>query len=483
MAPVQSLEEYMIASPKGLRPSLLVALALSGSMAFAAAQPQKLGARQQLARDIYEELVEINTSQSVGDTFKAAEAMAARLKAAGFPDADVRIFQTAPKRGNLVARLRGTGKRKPMLLLAHIDVVEANREDWTTDPYEFVEKDGYYYGRGTGDDKYMAAAFIANLIRYRQEGYKPDRDLILALTTDEEISDQHNYGINFLLQQHRDLIDAEFALNEGGGVALKEGKPVWNSVQTTEKLFQSYWLEVRNKGGHSSQPTQDNAIYRLAAGLERLAKYDFPLLLNDTTRVYFQRMSEIEKGQVAADMKAIVASRPDAAAVQRLSQQLPYNAIMRTTCVATRLDGGHADNALPQLARAMVNCRIAPGSSVDAVQKTLTEVMADEQIKVAADRRDTASEPSPMNPEIFGPIEKLTKKFWPGTPVLPTMSAGATDSRFLRNAGIPSYGHSGLAADVYDVRAHGKDERVAVSAFFEGQEYLYQLVKALAGGK
>jgi acetylornithine deacetylase/succinyl-diaminopimelate desuccinylase-like protein len=472
----------MFSSRRIRRLSSVLALAL-GAIGVATAAPQNLAVRQQLARDIYEELVEIDTSQSVGDTFKAAEAMAARLKAAGFPDADVKTFQTAPKRGNLVVRLHGTGKRKPMLLLAHIDVVEAKREDWTTDPYEFVEKDGYFYGRGTGDDKYMAAAFVANLIRYRQEGYRPDRDIVLALTADEEISDPYNYGINFLLKNHRDLIDAEFAINEGGGVALKDGKPVWNSVQTTEKLFQSYWLEVRNKGGHSSQPSKDNAIYRLAAGLERLAKYDFPVALNDTTRVYFQRMSEIEKGQVAADMKAIVAPQPDAAAVQRLSQELPYNAILRTTCVATRLEGGHADNALPQLARAMVNCRIAPGGSPEAVQKALTDVLADDRIKVTADRRDTASDPSPLNPQILGPMEKLTRKFWPGTPVLPTMSAGATDSRFLRNAGIPSYGHSGLAADIYDVRAHGKDERVSVSAFFEGQEYLYQLVKTLAGGK
>jgi acetylornithine deacetylase/succinyl-diaminopimelate desuccinylase-like protein len=477
------LEDFMLASFRIRRVSLVVVLLASSATLSAAAQPQKLTAQQQLQRDIYQELVEINTTQSAGDTFKAAEAMAARLKAAGFADADVQTFQTAPKRGNLVARLHGTGKRKPMLLLAHIDVVEANREDWTTDPFKFVEQDGYYYGRGTGDDKYMAAAFVANLIRYRQEGYRPDRDIILALTTDEEISDQHKYGINWLLQTHRDLIDAEFALNEGGGVALKAGKPAWNSVQTTEKLFQSYWLEVRNKGGHSSQPSKDNAIYRLAAGLQRLAKYDFPMLLNDTTRVYFQRMSEMESGQTAADMKAILAPQPDAAAVQRMSQQLPYNAIMRTTCVATRLEGGHADNALPQLARAMVNCRIAPGQSVEAVQGTLVEVLADEQIKVTADRRDTASDPSALNPQILGPIEKLTKKFWPGIAVLPTMSAGATDGRFLRNAGIPTYGHSGLAGDIFDVRAHGKDERVSVKAFFEGEEYLYQLVKMLSGGK
>jgi acetylornithine deacetylase/succinyl-diaminopimelate desuccinylase-like protein len=464
-------------------PISLWAVLILSCAAASAAQPRELTAHQQLAREIYKELVEINTTQSVGDTFKASQAMAARLKAAGFPAADVQTFQTAPKRGNVVARLRGTGRGKPILLLAHLDVVEANREDWTTDPFKFVEQDGYYYGRGTADDKFMAAAFVAILIRYRQEGYRPDRDLILALTADEEISDRYTYGINWLLRSHRELIDAEFALNEGGGVATKEGKPLWNSVQTTEKLYQGYWLEVRNKGGHSSQPSKDNAIYRLSAGIDRLSKYDFPVLLNDTTRIYFQRMSEIEKGPDGADMKAILATPPDPAAVKRLSQQPPFNALMRTTCVATRLEGGHADNALPQLARAMVNCRIAPGGSVEAVHKTLIDVVADEQIKVTVDRLDTAADPSALDPQIIGPIEKLTKKFWPGTPVLPTMSAGATDGRFLRNAGIPTYGHSGLAADIYDVRAHGKDERVSVNSFFDGLQYLYELVKTLGGGK
>jgi len=447
-----------------------------------AADSGKLPAEQRLARDIYEELVEINTSQSVGDTYKAAQAMAARLKAAGFADADVQTFQTAPKRGNLVARLHGTGKRKPILLLAHIDVVEALRADWSSDPYELVEQDGYFYGRGTGDDKFMAASFVSALARYKKEGYKPDRDIILALTTDEEISDRNDYGINDLIKNHRKLIDAEFALNEGGGVALQDGKPRWVSLQTTEKLFQSFWLEVTNKGGHSSQPSKDNAIYRLADGLARLEKFDFPVHLNETTRAYFERLAPLQSGQDGPDMKAILASPPDPAAVARLSARPAYNAQLRTTCVATRLEGGHADNALPQLARAMVNCRIVPGETPQQVQGVLEKVLADSQISVKPDRLDTGSEPSPLAKEITDAIGKVAPKYWPGVPLLPVMSAGATDGRFLRNTGIPTYGHSGLASDMFDNRAHGKDERVAVKSFFEGQEYLYQLVKALAGG-
>jgi len=454
-----------------------------GAAAAAELTATKLTDRQQYARDVYKELVEINTSQSVGDTYKAAQAMAARLKAAGFAAADVQTFETAPKRGNLVARLKGTGKAKPILLLAHIDVVEAKREDWTTDPYELVEKDGYFYGRGTGDDKFMAATFVTNMARYKQEGYKPNRDIILALTTDEEISDRNQYGINWLLKNHRELIDAELALNEGGGLAMKDGKPAWNTVQTTEKLVQGFWLETRNKGGHSSQPTRDNAIYHLAEGLTRLEKLDFPVRLNETTKLFFEKMAALEQGQLAADMKAITAAQPDAAAVQRLAAKPLYNALIRTTCVATRLEGGHADNALPQLARAMVNCRIAPGDSVEYVQKTLIDTLADDQIKVTSSRVDTKSDPSPLNPKVFGPIEKLTKKFWPGIPVIPAMSTGATDGRFLRNAGIPTYGHSGLGSDIFDARAHGQDERVGVKQFYEGQEYLYQLVKLYTGGK
>jgi acetylornithine deacetylase/succinyl-diaminopimelate desuccinylase-like protein len=436
----------------------------------------------ELGRDVFRELVEIDTSQSVGDTQRAALAMARRLRAAGFPERDVRVFETAKKRGNLVARLHGTGKKKPLLLLAHTDVVEAKREDFSTDPFKLVEKDGYLYARGTSDDKYMAATFITTLIRYRREGYHPDRDLIVALTTDEEIADEHHLGINWLIEKQRPLIDAEFALNEGGGVGVISGKPSWNSLQTTEKRFQTFFLEVRDSGGHSSQPRKDNAIYTLAAGLERLSHFDFPVELNPITRVYFERMAKIETSPLAQDMAAVLAPKPDPAAVGRLSAKPPYNAQLRTTCVATQLEAGHAQNALPQLARATVNCRILPGGSVEEVQKTLTKVLADGRITIIPSHLDVTSAPSPLLPELTAAIEKVSAKFWPGVPLLPTMSAGATDSRFLRNAGIPAYGHSGLAQDIFDVRAHGKDERVSIDAFNAGQQYLYELIKELAGG-
>jgi acetylornithine deacetylase/succinyl-diaminopimelate desuccinylase-like protein len=443
---------------------------------------QSLSPHQRLARDIHKELVEINTVTATGDTAKAAEAMAARLRSAGFPAADVRVFTPAPRKGNLVARMRGSGANKPILLLAHIDVVEAKREDWSVDPFKLLEKDGYFYGRGTGDDKFMAAAFVANLIRYRQEGLKPDRDIILVLETDEEIGDANQLGIRWLLANHRDLIDAEFALNEGAGVGLKNGKPIRNGVQTAEKVYVNYRLEVTNRGGHSSLPRKDNAIYRLADGLARLAKHDFPVQLNETTRLWFERSAAMESPQTGADMRALAAGRADAAALARLSADPSYNAQMRTTCVATLLEGGHAQNALPQLARANVNCRVLPGEPVDEVAKTLVRVLADEQISVTRVYEPTASAPSPLRPDIMQAIDKLTAQFWPGIPVIPSMSAGATDGSFLRNAGIPTYGHSGLAGDVDDVRAHGRDERVGVKAFDDGLEYLYRLVKMLSSG-
>ena len=456
----------------------LVSIPVMTSPAAAeASSPQR-----QLAFDIYKELVEINTVTATGDTARAAEAMAARLKAAGFPDADIQVSQPAPRKGNLVARLRGSGARKPILLLAHLDVVPANPEDWTVDPFKLTEKDGYYYGRGSGDDKYMAAAFVNNMIRYKQEGYKPDRDIILALETDEEILDRNALGIQWLLKNHRDLIDAEFAFNEGGGVGLKDGKPIRNSVQTSEKVALTYQLDVRDKGGHSSVPTKDNAIYRLAEGLLRLSRFSFPLDLNETTRAYFERAAQFEGEQTASDMRAVLQDKPDPAAISRLSANPVYNAQLRTTCVATILSGGHAANALPQLASAKVNCRIMPGEPVDEVKATLERVLADDQIAVTQLGQPVLSAPSALNEEIMGSIGKLTGEFWPGAVVLPTMSAGATDGSHLRNAGIPTYGHSGLAGDIYDIRAHGKDERVLIKSFYEGEDYLYRLVKVLSGG-
>ena len=466
-----------------LRPaSLCAAILMSAATPLAA---EGLNANQQRAFDIYKELIEINTVTATGDTAKAAEAMAARLRTGGFPDADVHAFSPAPRKGNLVARLRGTGARKPILLVAHIDVVPASREDWSTDPFKLIEQDGYFYARGSGDDKYMAAAFIANLIRYRQEGYKPDRDIIVALETDEEILDKDALGIQWLLKNHRDLIDAEFALNEGGGVGLKDGKPIRSSVQTSEKVSVSYELTVKNKGGHSSLPVKDNAIYRLAAGLTRLSTFSFPVNLNETTRAFFERTAQMEGGQVSEDLRALLSGQSDlaAAAAARLSAIPFYNAQLRTTCVATMLDGGNAINALPQLASAKVNCRVMPGEPVDGVKATLERVLADDQIAVKQIDQATISAPSALNEGIIGPITQLSAEFFPGAVVLPTMSAGATDGSYLRNAGIPTYGHSGLANDIGESRAHGRDERVLVKSFFTGNEYLYRLVKLLAGGQ
>jgi acetylornithine deacetylase/succinyl-diaminopimelate desuccinylase-like protein len=474
--------------PRTRRTALHATLAAGAAIVLglavtAPAHAQSLTAQQQLALDIYKELVEINTVTETGDTGRAADAMAARLRAAGFEGADLQVFKPAPRKGNLVARLHGTGARKPILLLAHMDVVAANPADWSVDPFRFTEKDGYYYGRGTGDDKYMAATFVANFIRYKQEGFRPDREIILALDTDEETIDKDAVGISWLIKNHRDLIDAEFALNEGGGVGLERGKPIRNSVQTSEKVTFSYTLGVTNKGGHSSVPSRDNAIYHLAEGLARLAKFEFPVDLNATTRQSFERAAELETPQTAADIRSALSANPAPEALARLSANPAYNAQLRTTCVATMLEGGHAYNALPQAARATVNCRIMPGEKIEVVETTLKRVLADDQITVAPIGQPVLSPPSPLDEGLLSTIEKTSAEFWPGTPVVPIMSAGGTDGMFLRNAGIPTYGHSGLAGDVDDVRSHGKDERVAAKAFFEGGEYLYRLVKRLSGGQ
>jgi acetylornithine deacetylase/succinyl-diaminopimelate desuccinylase-like protein len=469
-----------------MKPATMSCIAVAAILALASgpAAAEALSPQRQLAFDVYKELVEINTVTATGDTARATEAMAARLRAAGFADDDVQMFSPAPRKGNLVARLRGSGARKPILLLAHIDVVPANRDDWTVDPFKLTEQDGYFYARGSGDDKYMAAAFISNLIRYKQEGYKPDRDIIVALETDEEILDHDGLGIQWLIKNHRDLIDAEFALNEGGGVGLKDGKPIRNSVQTSEKFSVTYRFEVKNRGGHSAVPVKDNAIYRLAEGLARLSKFDFPPELNETTRAYFERTAQLEGGQAAVDMRAVLTGPLDPAspALVRLTANPFYNALLRTTCVATMLEGGQAFNALPQLASATVNCRVMPGESADEVKATLQRVVADDQIAVTPIDQPVLSAPSALNEEIMGSIEKLSREFWPGAVVIPTMSAGATDGSYLRNAGIPTYGHSGLAGDVNESRIHGKDERIPVKSFYEGEDYLYRLVKSLSGG-
>jgi acetylornithine deacetylase/succinyl-diaminopimelate desuccinylase-like protein len=444
---------------------------------------QQLSAQQKFAHDVYQELIEINTVTVSGDTGKAADAMAARFHTAGFPDSDIHVFKPAPRKGNLVVRLHGTGARKPVLLLAHLDVVEALRADWSLDPFKLTEKDGYYYGRGTGDDKFMVAVFVSNVIRLKQEGFRPDRDIILVLETDEETGDPDDVGIKWLIKNHKDLIDADFGLNEGAGVGLRNGKALRNSVQTSEKVFADFTLEVKNPGGHSSVPRKDNAIYRLAAALSRLGQFDFPVKLNETTRAWLQLASPFEDKQIGSDMLSVASEHPDDAAVERLSALPPYNAQLRTTCVATLLQGGHADNALPQTAKANINCRVLPGESLEDVQKTLVRVVADDQVAVLPALLDVQSGPSPLRPEILSAIKKVSDGLWPAAPVIPIMSAGASDSRFLRNVGIPVYGTSGLANNIDESRAHGMDERVPVKSFYDGQEYLYRLVKILTSPK
>ena len=454
----------------------LAAFTLAGASLLSGAET--LAPEKALALAIYKQLVEINTTDSSGSTTLAAEAMAARLKAAGLPEADVQVLSPAPRKGNLVARLRGTGARRPLLLLAHLDVVEARREDWSFDPFVFREQDGYFYGRGTTDDKAMAAILTANLIRYRQEGFRPDRDLILALTADEEGGKWN--GVDWLVKNHRDLLDAELGLNEGGGGQIKDGRRVAHAVQASEKVYASFRLEVTNPGGHSSLPVPENAIYRLAEGLTRIARFRFPPRLNEVTRAFFTRAARTATGAEAVAMKAVVGEPLDAAAADRLSQRALYNSLLRTTCVATLLEGGHAENALPQMARATVNCRVLPDESAEAVQKTLVKVLADDKITVTPVQPATPSPPSPLTPAVMGPIDRITQTMWPGVPVVPVMSTGATDAIYLRGAGVPVYGVDGMFEDIDDIRAHGRDERMAVSSFYEGQEFLYRLVKALA---
>jgi acetylornithine deacetylase/succinyl-diaminopimelate desuccinylase-like protein len=443
----------------------------------ASTQAQKLSPARQLAYDIFKQLIEINTTDSVGNCTEAAEAMAARLKIAGFAAEDIKVLGPHPRKGNLVVRYRGTGARKPILLLAHLDVVEAKREDWSFDPFKFLEQDGYYYGRGTSDDKAMAAIYVANLIRFKQEGFVPDRDLIVALTADEEGGDFN--GVDWLIKNHRGLIDADFGLNEGGGGAMRGGKKLFNTVQASEKVYQSFRLEVKGKGGHSSRPiVKDNVIYQLADGLQRIAQFNFPVSLNEVTKLYFERGANFESGETAGAMRALAKNPSDAQAISLLSQQPAYNSTMRTTCVATMLEAGHAENALPQTARATVNCRILPTETADQIRQTLIKVVNDSRISITPIKEPKPSPPSPLRPDVIGAIERITNELYPGVPVIPTMSTGATDSLYLRNAGIPMYGTSGIFGDIDDSRAHGRDERIAVQSFFDGQEYLYRLVKA-----
>ena len=433
---------------------------------------------QHLARQIYQEMIESKSGFSTGETTPIANAVAARLKTESFPESDVFVGGASPGKANVVVRYHGTGELKPILLLAHTDVVEAKREDWTTDPFEFIEKDGYFYGRGTADDKAQAAIWVANLIRYKREGFKPNRDLIVALTADEEGGGPFN-GVAWLLKNHRELIEADFALNEGGRGEMVNGKRVANDLALSEKTYADFRFEVRNKGGHSSRPVPDNAIYHLAGALYRLSSFSFPFHLSDVTRAYFQQMSKVESGPLAADLAKISEGSEDA--MRRVAAASPgMNSMLRTTCVATQLEGGHAANALPQLAAANINCRILPDDSVENVLKTLKEVVADDQVAVTVKMDEGKAPASPMRSDIMKAFSRITDSMWPGVVTVPMMVTGATDGRYLREAGIPSYGVQGFFGDRDDVRAHGRDERMLVTSFYQGQTFLYEFVKALS---
>ena len=470
-----------------LRPALLAMLAFiavscskegEAPAPVETAAPSGLLPHQELARDILRELIEIDTTQN-GSTTTAAEAVAARLLAAGFPAEDVQVIGPTDTRGNLVARLRGRDVgRKPLLLMAHLDVVAADPADWTLDPFTFTQQDGYYYGRGIRDDKDDASIGVANLIRMRREGFQPDRDIILALTADEE-GGEHN-GVQWLLANHPELIAAEYAFSEGGDGASRNGVRLSNDIQASEKIYQSFTLEVTNPGGHSSVPSKDNAIYRLADALIRIRAHDFPVVLNEVTKIYFERAAELEEGELAAAMRGVLQYPPDPAAVAYFSRTPFYNSRLRTTSVATKAEAGHAENALPQRARATINCRMLPTESPPAVLETLLTVIGDDQVSVTPVNPATLSPPSPLTPELLGAIETLTEQTWPGVQVIPTMGTGATDGLYMRNAGIPVYGVSGIFYDMNDDRRHGRDERVGIESYFEGQEFMYQLVTRLS---
>ena len=471
-----------------IRRSLLAAC--TALLAFAVVPVQAseaLRTDQAAYRDLFRELVETNTTLSAGSCTDAAAKMAARLRKAGLPEADLHPFAVPehPKEGGLVAVLKGSDPAaRPILLLAHIDVVEARREDWERDPFTLVEENGYFYARGVADDKAMASVWVDTFVRFLQDGFKPRRTLKLALTCGEETNGAFN-GAQYLSTQQRDLIDAEFALNEGAWGTLDEkGNKVMMTVQAGEKASQNYQLEVRNPGGHSSRPVKDNAIYHLAAGMTRLSSYEFPIRLNDATREYFTRMADIKGGELGAAMRALVKDPTDANAVATVTADPTYNAMLRTTCVATTLDGGHATNALPQRARANVNCRIYPDQTFEDVRQDLERAIADPAVKVTTlEIRGPMAKAPPLTPQIMKPIEKVAAKIYPGVPVLPLFQAGATDGQFMGAAGIPTYG---IGAHFFDPDLggiHGLNERIRVDSLYQGRDFLYELVKIYASSK
>ncbi len=441
-----------------------------------------------LSKEIYAELIAFRSTADMPENVKAAaEAIQQRLVDAGFPAEDVQIVSPDPALGSVVARFRGQAQgggpptREPVMLMAHIDVVDALRSDWDFEPFELREIDGYFYGRGTDDNKAGIAHIVTSFIRLRDEGYVPDRDLIAVFTADEETSSD---SIKYLVGERRDLVDSAFAINaDSGGGELFNGEPNIFNVQAAEKIYVTFRLTTTNPGGHSSRPRPDNAIYDLTMALARLSEFTFPVDVGEVARLYFERSSSFAEGQAAVDMQAVAKDPPDGAAAARLSADSPfYNAILHTTCVATRLAAGHADNALPQTAEATVNCRVLPGQSPDDVEATLREVVGNDEIQVIRVNTPTASDPSPLSAEIMGILEPIVADMWPGVPIIPTMSTGATDGNYVRNAGIPVYGVAAIFGDPNDSRAHGQNERVGIKEYYDAQEFWYRMLKSVSGG-
>lgn len=462
----------------------LASVAIAAVMAGGAAPSNNPPAdNAKLAHDIFRDIVEVHSVHDVG-TGGVADILVKYLKQGGFADSEIHVVPETkyPHQVNVVVRLHGKGKGKPVMWICHMDVVEALAKDWTLPPFKFTEKDGYYYGRGTSDMKDEDAAVAATLIRLKKEGYVPDRDIIVAFTADEEVGLEQD-GPAFLLKEHRDLVDAGLVINpDGDSGEMINGKRMDYGIETSQKTYVTYHMEVTNRGGHSSEPRPDNAIYQLAAGLVKLGKFQFPYKTNATTRLYFQRRALLETGQVRADMLAVSKSpRIDLKAAERLAQKTERNAILHSTCVATMLNAGVQENALPARAQATVQCRIMPDETVEGTQKALEQAVGDPAIKFSVVGYVVSAPESPPTKELLGSVEKVVHSMWPGVPVIPAMAAGASDSIFTRNAGIPSYGVSGAWADIDDDRAHGRDERRKIDSFNQSVEFTYRLMKSLTG--
>ncbi len=459
---------------------LAVVASTVASAAFVQTPPQPPRAYASLAREVLAELIATNTTESHGTT-AAARAIAARALAAGFSSDEVTVVVPPqdPNRASVVVRLRGRAHERPVLYICHLDVVEARPEDWSVDPFQLTERDGWLYGRGVIDMKGQDAAVLTSLIRLKQEGYVPPQDLIASFTPDEE--SRSEYGVGWLFKTHRPLVDAALVINpDGGEAAVKNGRRLYIGMQTSEKVYTTFELEATDKGGHSSRPTGDNPIYRLARSLAALEKLRFPLHLTETTKLYFSRRAALESGQLQSDMRAIVREPADPAAIERLSAAVETNIQLRTTCTATMIEGGHAENALPQRARAAVQCRIIPGESPDSIARTIAATVNDPGIGISIKTAGETAPESPPSASLLGIVERVTHAMWPGVIVLPDMSPGATDSVYTRALGIPSYGIDGLFDDIDDSRAHGKDERIGVAAFAEEVEFTYRLMREVA---